>query len=281
MPDDDRTARLADPAVLAKVRDSVPKDMQAADAKDVVQAVFLRLLALTTLPEGRDELLALCVVLTRRASIDRFRQLARASGKFVDVTELEAELPDPAASRERLTEAMERMLWVVEEEIRRGQLPASKRELARMIALGMTPTEIAKATGQPVGTVKSDTSRLRQHLAKRWHLYAGAFVLALALGVLARRRPSPEIGPDDEAMTRPTATASSAPSAAPAASSDAQRAAELRAQASRACAAKDVLACKKALDDARRLDDSGELLPEVEEMRRTIERTMQDKEPRK
>jgi RNA polymerase sigma factor (sigma-70 family) len=284
-PDDDRIARLSDPDVLAKVRASVPRDMQPADASDVVQKVFERLLLAPELPRTKDGLLGLAVVTTRHVAIDELRRAGRRAKKDIDVDGegVEESLADAAEDDSAEAEQVRLLNRAVEGEIAKGRLTEDKRELARMLVAGMTPTQIARATGRPLGTVKSDVSRLKAHLAKYWHLYVGAAVIALVFYVARKyRTPGFEIGPDDLAMSA-SATASTARPATSVAPPDPQK---LRDDARDMCRDGFYPDCEKDLDQAKALDPTGESLPYVKDMRATIAKwkalksAPQDKEPR-
>ncbi len=82
-----RTKRLADAALMAKVRDFVPRKLQKADADEIVQKVFLRLLLIATLPPTQDRLLGLAVIVTKQVSLDHFRRVSVRLGREVDVEE--------------------------------------------------------------------------------------------------------------------------------------------------------------------------------------------------
>ncbi len=271
---DDRLERLADPDLLIRVRTAVPREMQPADAKDVVQRVYEKLLLIDPLPATKDGLYGLAFVMTRHESIDEFRRLGKRAAKFVDVEAaptsdrepLAASIAEPPNEAAMTEEQIELVLRAVDGEIAKGRLSEDKRELARMLVAGMTPTQIAKAKGVPVGTVKSDASRLRAHLAKHWGLYAGTAVVLLVVFAVRMRRPGePEIGPDDVAMSATATTARPAASTAP----DAEA---LRNLAIQMCQDGFYVPCEEKLDQAKAVDPASESLPFVKEMRETIAR---------
>jgi RNA polymerase sigma factor (sigma-70 family) len=271
--DDERIERLADPALLAKVRDAVPREMQVADAKDVVQRVYEKLLLIDPLPATKDGLFGLAHVMTKHEAIDEFRRQGRRAAKFVDVEgapssdrePLGASIPEPPSEGTMTDEQIETLLRVVEGEIAKGRLSEDKRELARMLVDGMTPSQIAKARGVPVGTAKSDASRLRAHIAKYWSVYASTAVIVLVVFAVRLRRPGPEseIGPDTAAMS-----ASAAPSTAPAGSTSRGR--SFMDQATLMCADGFYDECEKDLDQAVARNPQFEALPEVKAMRAAI-----------
>lgn len=268
MPVDDRTKRLANPALLAKMRAAIPRDMQKADADDVVQGVFEELLA-TVLPDTDDGLIGLAVVTVRRRCTDRFRALQRRKQRDVEDLELGESLPEPEVPRDAVDEDLQRIQDAVEAEIARGRLSPQDRDLARMLAQGMTLAQIAEATGEPLGTVKWRASRLKAHMAKYWYLYAATAVLLVVAG-MTRKRTAFEIGRDLTGETPP-----------PAGSTEPllYSADHYISMAQDMCDDNFWSECEKHLDEARQVDPLSERRPEVIAMRAQIAKAKVDSGP--
>jgi DNA-directed RNA polymerase specialized sigma24 family protein len=264
MPSDDRTARLADPDLLAKMRAAVPRDMQKADADDVVQGVFERLLLMESLPADKDGLIGLSITMVKHREIDVFRSRNRRAGREIDDVLLGESVAEPEVPRDELDEHLQLLIHAADQEVLKGRLPPKASELARMLAQGMSPAEIAAATGRPVGTVKSDTSRLKAHLARYWYLYAAGMVLLVVAG-LVRKRTAFDIGRDITGETPP-----------PASSTQPQllySADHYIGTAADACADQFWDDCEKNLDLAKQVDPLSEQRPQVVAMREQIAQT--------
>jgi len=265
-----RTKRLADPALMAKIRDFVPRKVQRADADEIVQKVFLRLLLIATLPPTQDRLFGLAVIVTKQVSLDHFRRVSVRLGREADVEEHSELLPQPELQVDLDEEQKIRLaLTKVEEDAAAGRIPESLVVIARYLAEGKTYAEIAALTGSTEAAVKMQASRLRKHLREHWGKWlAGATTLGVfALFFLLTRRPvvpGPEIGPDNVAMSATATTAR------PAASSVGPGPDALRALAVEACQDQFYEECERRLDQAKAADPTSESLPVVKDLRETI-----------
>jgi RNA polymerase sigma factor (sigma-70 family) len=264
-----RTKRLADAALMAKIREKVPRKLQPADADEIVQKVFLRLLLIATLPPTRDRLLGLAVIVTKQVSLDHFRRASVRLGREADVEEHSELLPAPELQVDLDEEQKIRLaLDKVEEDAAAGRIPKSLVRIAQLLAEGKTYAEIAELTGSTEAAVKMQASRLRSHLRQHWAkwLAAATTVGALVLYVVFGRRPAPswDIGPDTAAMS-----ASAAPTTAPGGSTAPGRPSFID-QATLMCADGFYDACEKDLDQAVALNPQFEALAEVKEMRAAI-----------
>jgi RNA polymerase sigma factor (sigma-70 family) len=264
-----RTKRLADPALMAKIRDFVPRKLQRADADEIVQQVCLRLLLIAELPPTQDRLFGLAVIITKQVSLDQFRRASVRLGREADVEEHSELLPAPELAVDLDEEQKIRLaLTKVEEDAAAGRIPESLVLIARLLAEGKTYAEIAKLIGSTEAAVKMQASRLRSHLRKHWEKWLagatliGAVVLFLVLG----RRPvvpGSEIGPDNVAMSATATTAAPAASTGP----DPEA---LRNLALEMCQDGFYVECEKNLDQAKAADPTSESLPIVKELRATI-----------
>jgi RNA polymerase sigma factor (sigma-70 family) len=263
-----RTKRLADAALMAKIREKVPRKLQPADADEIVQKVFLRLLLIATLPPTQDRLLGLAVIVTKQVSLDHFRRASVRLGREADVEEHSELLPAPELQVDLDEEQKIRLaLDKVEEDAAAGRIPKSLVRIAQLLAEGKTYAEIAELTGSTEAAVKMQASRLRSHLRQHWAkwLAAATGVGALVLYLVIGRRPAPswDIGPDTAAMS-----ASAAPSTAPAGSTS--RGPSFMDQATLMCADGFYDECEKDLDQAVARNPQFEALPEVKAMRAAI-----------
>jgi DNA-directed RNA polymerase specialized sigma24 family protein len=261
----ERTRRLADPALHAKVRSVLPRNLQPADGDDVVQKVFIRLLLIAELPPTPERLMGLAIVVTKRVAVDHFRRVGVKKGREVDVEEhvdvLGASEPEVSIDE---GEQLRLALQHVEERVAEGDLPANMLVIARMLAEGKSDEEIAAVTGQTKAAVKMAKSRLRKHLRQYWVAYLAGASLAIVLLVFAVRRPSGacDIGRD---LTGETP--------APATSTQPQllySADHYIGMAQDACDDQFWDDCEKNLDYAKQVDPLSEQRPQVVEMREKI-----------
>jgi RNA polymerase sigma factor (sigma-70 family) len=264
-----RTRRLADPALMAKIRDFVPRKLQPADADEIVQQVCLRLLLIATLPPTQERLFGLAVIVTKQVSLDHFRRASVRLGRETDVEEHSELLPAPEMQIDLDEEQKIRLaLTKVEEDAAAGRIPGSLVVIARYLAEGKTYAEIAQLTGSTEAAVKMQASRLRRHLRTHWAKWVAGItaVGALVLFVVLGRRPAvpgSEIGPDNVAMSATATTALPAASTGP----DPQA---LRDLALEMCQDGFYVQCEERLDQAKAADPTSESLPIVKELRATI-----------
>lgn len=125
-----------------------------ADAEDAVQEIFLdvwRSAARFDSRQGTEKVFV--TTIARRRLIDRIRRSKAASLMDSDEVLEDARWAHPGTGGEVATEA-ERAARVV------ARLRPDQRKVLRMGLLeGMTHSEIAKATGMPLGTVKTQMRR--------------------------------------------------------------------------------------------------------------------------
>jgi hypothetical protein len=171
---------------------------------------------------------------------------------------------DPDALEKRLRDALDRACAQAEAEARVDAQPAppsstSGPELAHAVDVS-PPSSQATSRSAP---------RLRGllHLPRRYSAYAVALAAVIAfsvihvLGVLGKKEQPVPPPPDPSApQLAPPAPSPPAPQPKPDAKSE-------RAEAARACAAKDWQACQDHLDTARQLDPDGERDLGVRELR--------------
>lgn len=143
----------------------------ASDADDVTQEVFLRLWdKASTFDLTRGRFGAWFGAITRHQILARARRTSREK-RIVAAEEIEqllAQLPDPAPSVESRAWASERDAALVAA-VR--ELPAEQRRVIVMAYFGgLSQTDIAAATGAPLGTVKKRTrlalDKLRRAVAE-------------------------------------------------------------------------------------------------------------------
>ncbi|HEV3189352.1 MAG TPA: RNA polymerase sigma factor [Polyangiaceae bacterium] len=254
--------RLAHPAVRAKTFDVIGKRVPSADADDIAQSAFVRLMMMPSLPEADDDLRALVVTVARGLLIDHHRKRKVREDRrddAADVDEIAFEADDASAQmRERWRQALE----FIEREVAAERVPAEILRWAKRLAAGDTYAQIAADEALPESTVKTRMRRAREHLRKRWPLYVSA-AGGVAIFVLVIRPQEPvTVGRGRPESEPPSATA-------PPQSTGAQ---DYRQRAARECGAGEFDRCERELDEAKKLDPAGETLPEVKTMRLGIER---------
>jgi RNA polymerase sigma-70 factor (ECF subfamily) len=116
-------------------------------AEDVLQEVFMQLWRNpTAFDASRGSLGAWLAVITRNRSIDALRK--RRSETDIDEVIVSVQ-PDLASEAER-TRALEKVRGVL------GSMPVSQRTALELAFFeGLTHTEIAGKTGEPLGTIKT------------------------------------------------------------------------------------------------------------------------------
>lgn len=140
---------------------------QREEAQDVLQEVFMKIWnRAEAYDPARGAVFSWAVTMTRSKAIDRLRALRRRERLHENV-EVESAPPsgtEPAgaASHHDETSAMRRMFL---------KIPAEQREALELAYFGgLTRTEIAEKTGEPLGTVKA---RIRRGLMRMRDLLAG------------------------------------------------------------------------------------------------------------
>jgi RNA polymerase sigma-70 factor (ECF subfamily) len=130
-----------------------------AEAEDVVQETFLELWRRApTFDPARGTREAFAVLIARSRALDRLRARGSALRAVESAT---ADPPVPPPSPVELSEARQRGARV---RSALGALPAAQREAIELAYFrGLTQTEIAARTGEPLGTVKT---RLRLAMEK-------------------------------------------------------------------------------------------------------------------
>ena len=150
---------------------SVREDVSAADADDVVQDIFVRLVDVlrsgTYRPE-KGRFRAYLGAMVRRLLIDRHRRaLARGAGAEVsaDTVELLSEMPDAAVYVDmRLMEA--RHAAAVEHVLSRTMLDARTVEAYRAYALnGESPADVAARLGLTINALRQIKFRVGRMIA--------------------------------------------------------------------------------------------------------------------
>jgi len=214
-----------------------------------------------SLPEADDDLRALVVAVVRGLLIDHHRKRKVRDDRrddAADVDEIALEADDASAQmRERWRQALE----FIEREVAAQRVPAEILRWAKRLAAGDTYAQIAADEALPESTVKTRMRRAREHLRKRWPLYASA-AGGVAIFVLVMRPKEPTmVGRGRPESEPPSATAPQS-----------TRAQDYRQRAARECGAGEFDRCERELDEAKKLEPAGETLPEVKTMRLGIER---------
>jgi DNA-directed RNA polymerase specialized sigma24 family protein len=260
---------VAAPAVRAKVLAAIGKRVAEADRDDIAQSAYVRLLMMPAIPANENELLSLAVIVVRGLVVDHHRKRKVRENKHApeaDVDEIPVDTGEvSAAQREEWRQTLE----FVEHEVAGGRVSADVLRWAKRLAAGDSFAQIAADERVPVSTVKAKMLRAREHLRKRWPLYASA--AGALLIVVWIHEPEPvTVGhsrPPPESTTAPSMAPSASAPAAPLGSSD------YRDKAARECRARAFEACERDLDLAQKIDPASESLPEVKAMRREIDRS--------
>jgi len=231
-----------------------------------------------SIPATENELLSLAVTVVRGLVVDHHRKRKVREDKHApdaDVDDIAVDTHEVSAAQR---EEWRQMLEFVEREVAAGRVSADVLRWAKRLAAGDSFAQIAADERLPVSTVKVKMHRAREHLKKRWPLYASA--AGALLIVLWLRQPEPvTVGrpPQESETVLSTAPSASAPTVPPSASAPAvpQTSGDYRDKAARECQARAFEACERDLDLAKKIDSAGESLPEVKAMRRVIDRWRQ------
>lgn len=240
-----RAEWLADTELRARLERFVRRRLSEDDTLDVVQATVADALASPNAPDDPEGFRRFVFVLARNKVADHFRRLGRETPE-AEADELMCGEPDPVSTRDLLR-------WA-ELELKSSE---DKHTLEWMLreADGDKLEHIAEEAELPAPRVRQRVSRLRRYLRSRWAAQlaaAGLAVGCLLLGYAywARHRGSapPEIARE------PTERL--------------ERARNLRKLAFERCAARDFSGCLEHLDEAKKLDPSGDSNLDVQEARR-------------
>ncbi|MEW5927053.1 MAG: sigma-70 family RNA polymerase sigma factor [Gemmatimonadota bacterium] len=138
------------------------------DAAEVVEEVFWQVWRQPeSYQEGRSAVSTWLTMITRSRAIDRRRSRARRRQREVELPEDEAEIPSDSDSGDPLdgADAAERREIVA---LAIGALPADQRHTIELAYFrGMSQSEIAEHTGQPLGTVKTRVRLAFQKLREK------------------------------------------------------------------------------------------------------------------
>ena len=207
-----------------------------------------------SLPDTEHALLGLVVTVVRGLVIDRYRADKRRREQHADDADVDAVAVEEGAPSAEEREEWRRMLAFVQVEVDAGRVPADALRWARDLATGETVDAIAAHENRSPSAIKMRMKRVREHLRRRWPVYAGAagplLLLVLWIGTSGR-----------EAGTGTPEAAAPGPM---------HRERPFRAKAQVECREGNYGACEQDLDIARRLDFRGEDLPEVKAMRAAI-----------
>jgi DNA-directed RNA polymerase specialized sigma24 family protein len=259
--------RIASPAVRDKIRQAIGKKLQKADADDVEQKVYVRLLEIVDrLPAGDDPLLALTFVITEGKVADKLNGADRSDGGHDDPSAIERALPPHARVSPQQREELRALLVYVHKEEREGRISPGTLPIAKRLAKGETFDEIAAHTGVPASTLRSMMTRARENLRADWKVYSGLGGTVIALLIyLGLTRDGDRVGAPRPPNEEPSETTS-----APAPETPAQAAARLRREAKAACDARDWTTCEARLDAASKVDPTSNARREVIDMRTAI-----------
>lgn len=235
-PSASRHSALADPdlyrALLRYARRRVPEH----EADDVVQATLADALAAERGPDDPTEVRRWVHRIARNKIVDTYRRGKR---------ELPSDLESEAAEAESAPVSARDLLRWAERELPQGESHSTLEWMLRE-GDGEKLEHLAEEAAVPAPTLRQRVSRLRRHFRSRWaaQLAAAAVVAAIVIASLAVLRSQPSSV--DEIAGEPAALPPE------------ELARELRRAALDQCSAERWDACERGLDEARRLDPSGE-----------------------
>ena len=255
---------VAAPAVRAKIMAVLGKRVPPADADDIAQAAYLRLLMMPSLPGTEHALLGLVVTVVRGLIVDRHRARKHRRKQHADDADVDAVAVEEGAPTAQDREEWRQMLAFVQTEVDAGRVPPDALRWARGLASGETIDDIAAHENRSPSAIKMRMKRLREHLRRRWPIYAGVAGPILVI-VLWIRSGSREIDTGSRSADDARRSASEAASPGPM-----HRERKYREMAAKDCREGAYDACEEELDAAKRLDPDGEDLPAVKAMREAI-----------
>ncbi len=256
--DETRRRVLGSAEIRRALTDFVRKRVAPSDVDDVVQMVLLDALASSTAPENRDELRKWLMGVARNKIADLHRKGSRE--RPAELPEIEV-LPPPV-------EEQELVRWAEREAGKSSKDGVKTLAWMAREGEGDKLEHIAAEEQLPAATVRQRVSRMRRFMRERWLAEVAAVALLGGLGFLLYRTfstPDPVAEKEPQLVEEPRSA-----EPMPVEPSRLERAARLRQVGLQACANGDFSDCENALDDAQRLDPSGENSPEVRAARDTL-----------
>jgi DNA-directed RNA polymerase specialized sigma24 family protein len=258
--DETRRRVLGSAEIRRALTDFVRKRVAPSDVDDVVQMVLLDALASTTAPENREELRKWLMGVARNKIADLHRKGSR---------ERPAELPEIEVSPPPVEE-QELVRWAEREAGKSSKDGVKTLAWMAREGEGDKLEHIAAEEQLPAATVRQRVSRMRRFMRERWLAEVAAVALLGGLGFLLYRTfstPDPIAEKEPQIVEEPRSA-----EPMPVEPSRLERAARLRQTGLQACADGDFNSCEKSLDEAQRLDPSGENSPEVRAARDTLQK---------
>jgi DNA-directed RNA polymerase specialized sigma24 family protein len=240
---------LSDPSLRRALSRSLEKRVPKSEIDDLVQATLVDALSAADPPTDAIELKRWVYGILRNKVADHYRARSREVPLSPDVADA------PAASAP--TSARELLRWA-EKELPAGEDAARTLEWMLEEGDGEKLENIARAERVPAPRVRQRIARLRKHFRGRWAAQVAAIIAAIAtvvsIGLFVRRHlaPPPPVVLVPEPSSRPD-----------------PRAVELRRLALEKCERAEYRECLRGLDDAKRLDPSGDLAAPIQEVRRS------------
>ncbi len=217
-----RLARLADPALNARLSHFVRARVPESDADDIVQATLADAISASEHPEGDEDLARWVFGICRHKMVDWFRRMRREVP--VDLSADEESMP--VASQP--TSAIDLALWA-RRELPKGKHNEQTLEWMLREGDGEKLEAIAADANLPAPAVRQRVWRLRRYFQKRWAAQAAAaaalLILALVIFLALRRKPqtiAPRPAPSFEPLPNPPAPVAppQVPSSLPATSAE-------------------------------------------------------------
>lgn len=248
-------AAFSDPRLLASIAQIVRRHVPASDVDDIVQSALADAVASTDAPEEPEALRRWLSGVVKHKIADFHRRHHRRRELALD------EAPPFESSELPSHEERDLLRWATR------QLPSegdAQKTLEWMMheADGEKLEAIAERERMPAERVRQRVSRMRAFFRERWRHELAIVAAALTLAIIAwfawTKEKAPPIAHD------PVPTIAPKPVRAPA---------QLRAEATDACAKSAWRECLDKLDDARALDPAGET-PELQSLRNEATRAL-------
>jgi DNA-directed RNA polymerase specialized sigma24 family protein len=185
-------ARLADPALTARLFSFVRGRVPESDVGDIVQATIADALDAEEHPEGDEDLVRWLFGICRHKLVDWFRRMRREVP--LDLEEDEQNAPATSVP----TSAIDLARWA-RRELPKGKHNEQTLEWMLREGEGEKLEAIAAEANVPPPAVRQRVSRLRKYYRKRWAAQAAALaallLVALAVAFALRRRKPEQVAP--------------------------------------------------------------------------------------
>ena len=256
------SARIAAPAVRAKMLATLGRKLQPSDAQDVMQEAYLRLFRLIDrLPPTEDGLLGLTYVIVQGERVRLHRKTAVHDARHVEVEAVADHVEDSSALSPQDHRENQALYEYTLSLLAAGEVDADCVRWAARLARGDDYATIAADEGLPEATVRKRMERFRKFMRQRWVQYSGIGVgSVVVLFALLLFRPEPQ-----PAAVRPEPVPREL-------ETPRDTAARLLSEARTACDRGDWTACRAKLDEAKAVYPPIETTTDMKQMRDVLKR---------